>query len=287
VYNGDDLRLTADRIKQFNRMVLEGLPLDEGVVPGEIRTKGVVVGSVYHGSPAGDCDFLLDQLCGWLEQLVDDAAAAGPEWRRTIGVIRAVLAHVYLAWIHPFGDGNGRTARLIEFQLLMAAGFPTPACHLLSNYYMKTRSRYYQALRETSQADGYPVWRFASYAIQGFVEELRGTVDTIQRFQLGLAWVDLVNQAHLGQTEGTTSRRRQLLLSLPAEGPEYYTPISALTRINADIAVLYASKQAKTLTRDVNVLDEAGLIVRKDDAIRANYEQLFSFLPIRSDQLVA
>lgn len=100
-----------------------------------------------------------------------------------MGIIRAVLAHLYLAWIHPFGNGNGRTARLIEFQLLL--GFPTPACHLLSNYYMRTCSRYYQVLRETGKVEGYPVWKFASYAIQGFVEELHGALDTIQRYQLG------------------------------------------------------------------------------------------------------
>ncbi|NOY75701.1 MAG: hypothetical protein GXP32_07900 [Kiritimatiellaeota bacterium] len=33
------------------------------------------------------------------------------------------LAHVYIAWIHPFGDGNGKTARLMEFYLLLRSGF--------------------------------------------------------------------------------------------------------------------------------------------------------------------
>ena len=45
--------------------------------------------------------------------------------------LRAVLAHVYIAWIHPFGDSNGRTARLVEFGILTAAGVPaisTPTC---------------------------------------------------------------------------------------------------------------------------------------------------------------
>ena len=34
VYDGDELRLTTARIKQFNEMVLDGLPLEDGVVPG-------------------------------------------------------------------------------------------------------------------------------------------------------------------------------------------------------------------------------------------------------------
>ena len=200
-----------------------------------------------------------------------------------MGVIRAVLAHLYLEWIHPFGDGNGRTGRLIEFQLLLAAGLPTPACHLLANYYMKTRSRYYQVLRETSRAEGYPVWRFASYAIRGFVEELHSTLDVIQRHQLGLAWMALVGETHLGKTDITIGRRQQLLLALPPGGPEEYTPISGLNLINPEIAVLYAGKTPKTMTRDINALEQAGLILRSagGDGIRPHFEQLLTLLPLR------
>lgn len=285
VYAGTELRLTTGRIRQFNKMVLDGLPPGEDVMPGEIRTKSVVVGNVYQGAPAIDCEYLLDQLCGWLDQLLTDADAAGPEGSRVVGVIRAVLAHLYLAWIHPFGDGNGRTARLIEFQLLLAAGFPTPACHLLANYYMKTRGRYYQVLRETSQGAGYPVWRFASYAIQGFVEELRGTLDRIQQFQLSLAWETIIGEAYLGKTAETASRRRELLRTLPAGGPGDFTPISSLNRLSPDLAALYAVKTTKTMTRDINALQQAGLIVRNGNAIRPNFEQLFAFLPIRRQLL--
>ena len=285
VYEGRDLRLTPDRIKQFNAMVLEGQPIDPDIIPGTVRTCGVVVGSVYAGPPAGDCEYLLDQLCAWLDQILEDTRAQGPEWERSVGIIRAVLAHLYLAWIHPFGDGNGRTARLIEFQLLLAAGFPTPACHLLSNYYNKTRARYYQALKETSQADGYPVWRFASYAIQGFVEELREQLIVVQQHQLGQAWLTLVNERDLGQQKITSSRRRTLLLALPSAGPEDFIPLVSLNRLNPDIAALYATKTPKTMTRDLNVLLQEGLVVlnKEGNGIRPAWEQLFAFLPIRSN----
>ena len=46
------------------------------------------------------------------------------------GILKATLAHLYIAWIHPFGDGNGRTARLVEFMLLSRAGVPSPSAHL-------------------------------------------------------------------------------------------------------------------------------------------------------------
>jgi len=41
--------------------------------------------------------------------------------------------------IHPFGDSNGRTARLIEFYILLRAGLPDMVSHILSNHYNDTR----------------------------------------------------------------------------------------------------------------------------------------------------
>lgn len=279
---GRDMRLTRQRIEQFNRMVLTGLPAKEGVVPGTIRTKGVGVGNVYLGAPAGDCEFLLDELCGWLEQLTQDA---GPEWQRPVGLIRAILAHLYLAWIHPFGDGNGRTARLVEFQLLLEAGFPLPACQLLSNYYNRTRHRYYIALQETSKAPPYPAWRFVSYALQGLVEELQEQLTVILGVQLRMAWATFVHEAELGQSSPTAKRRRDLVLALPIRlGDEMFTPISALTRLTPDLAVHYASKTPKTLTRDINALVDAGLIVRQGSVIRPYVERVLAFLPLRKPE---
>ncbi|MBW2661693.1 MAG: Fic family protein, partial [Deltaproteobacteria bacterium] len=37
--------------------------------------------------------------------------------------------------MHPFGDGNGRTARLLEFEALLSSGVPAPSSQLLSNHY--------------------------------------------------------------------------------------------------------------------------------------------------------
>lgn len=273
---GSDMRLTSKRIMQFNRMVLDGLPAEDGVVPGEIRTKGVGVGSVYRGAPAGDCEYLLDQLCDWLEQLTADA---GPDGRKGVGVIRAILAHLYLAWIHPFGNGNGRTARLIEFQLLLEAGFPSPACHLLSNYYNRTRTRYYQVLRETSHAAPYPAWKFVSYALQGFVEELREQLTVIQGHVLGTVWANFVHSANLGSSAPTAKRRRDLIFALPNSGD--WTAISAIPRLTPDLAAHYATKTPKTLTRDINRLKEAGLLVQDGSTVRPHLEQLFAFLPLR------
>jgi len=66
VASGREFRLEPQRILAFNRRVLAGLDVEEGVVPGEYRTHSVVVGGVYRGAPAEDCAYLLERLRAWL-----------------------------------------------------------------------------------------------------------------------------------------------------------------------------------------------------------------------------
>lgn len=137
VISQNNLGITVAQIRQFNKDILSGLPLDDDVHPGELRTHSVVVAN-YRGAPAEDCEYLLERLCAWLERDLVDPTETG-EYRYCLAIVKAILAHLYLAWIHPFGDGNGRTARLVEFKLLVAAGVPVPAAHVLSDHYNRTR----------------------------------------------------------------------------------------------------------------------------------------------------
>jgi hypothetical protein len=59
--------ITPDLIQDFNRRILKDLALDEpDVIPGEYRTRSVVVGP-YLGAPAEDLEVLVSELCRWLE----------------------------------------------------------------------------------------------------------------------------------------------------------------------------------------------------------------------------
>lgn len=152
-------------ICQFNRTILKGLKLEDGSVAGEIRKHS----AGYRGAPAEDCEFLLVTLCEWLADLGQGHKDLGE-----IGtaIIQAVLAHLYLEWIHPFGDGNGRTGRLLEFYILLNSGVPVPSAHLLSDYYNQTRPEYYRQLKNASESGG-KIVPFLIYALTGFVKELK------------------------------------------------------------------------------------------------------------------
>jgi Fic family protein len=267
---------------EFNLDVLRDLELDPGVVPGRIRTDSVVVGNAYRGAPAEDCELLLEKLCAWLNG-PEFVAGENDPYGFTKILMKAVLAHLYVAWIHPFGDGNGRTARLIEFQVLVESGVPLPAAHLLSDHYNLTRERYYRVLARTSRPP-YPITDFAEYALTGLVDELRSQLDLIRMSQLDVTWENYVHDQFRYQE--TPARRRQKHLALDLR-PNDWTPRSELRRVSGRISEEYAGKGTKTITRDINALCEMGLIHVSRQGVKPNRGLVLAFLPVRADGPVA
>ncbi|MPZ83178.1 MAG: Fic family protein [Actinophytocola sp.] len=273
VLEGRPLRLDVARISHFNKQILDGLPLKEGVVPGKIREHSVAVAN-YRGAPAEDCEYLLDHLCSWLESM--QPPPDRPELSYTFAVIKAILAHLYLAWIHPFGDGNGRTARLIEFQLLIQAGVPMPAAHLLSDHYNQTRTQYYVELEKTSSKAPFPIEQFIRYAMRGFVDELREQINAIRQSQMDVTWEHYIHQRFRNQETMAKRRQRALVLDMGKE----FIPRSEIRTVSPRIAAAYAGKTDRAISRDLNALAKMQLVRRVRGGVIANRTIVRAFLPV-------
>ena len=270
--------LTTRRIKELNRVVLQGLALEPGVIPGEIPAGQYGVAD-YVAAPREDCEYLLSKLCDWLREIESAQALGG---RTATAIVCAVLAHLYLVWIHPFGDGNGRTARLMEHQILAAAGVPSPATHLLSNHYNETRAEYYRQLRLSSRVEN-GVMGFIIYSLQGFVDGLQGQMAHIQQQQLAVLWENYVNAQFRGSSRADV-RKRNLALELSRRDAP--TPRNELRLLSATVAAEYAKVTERTLSRDLVELESTGLIARTRHGIRARKEIILGFLPPASDEII-
>ena len=269
----DKAEISVEKIKNYNKSILDGLSLNESIVPGQVRTYSVGVGR-YRAAPAEDCEYLLQELCSWLNEFQI------PENNRiTFGILKAIIAHIYFVWIHPFGDGNGRTARLIEFQILLEAGIPTPAAHLLSNFYNQTRTEYYRQLDKTTKMEG-NISDFIIYASTGFVDQLKEQVDIIRLQQWDIVWRNYVHEMFKDQTTDAAVRQRHLALDLSFTTDESIY-ISKIPEISTRMAAAYAKKTRKTMVRDVNKLISMGLVERTKDGVRAKREVILAFLPAR------
>jgi len=121
-------RLSQWQIKNLHRLVLKGI-IDE--YAGIYRDQQVLISGATHTPPAA---YLLNEE---MEDLI--------KWYETKGsmlhpIERAALLHSIFVGIHPFIDGNGRTARLLLNLELMKAGYP-PVILKVEN-----RLAYYEAL---------------------------------------------------------------------------------------------------------------------------------------------
>ena len=116
-----DQPLTPQLVLELHRLVSEGT-MDEPAEAGRLRLPGkeVVVddayGTVFHVPPPAE------ELPGRLEELCRFANGETPKVF-IHPVVRAIALHFWLAYDHPFCDGNGRTARALFYWAMLHQGY--------------------------------------------------------------------------------------------------------------------------------------------------------------------
>lgn len=271
--------LSPELIEKFNYFVGKDLGDHFQGMPGKFRASGhnVIVGT-YRPPPGEDVSSLMLQFCEWMKQTFryEDGQQSFSEQ-----VLQAIVAHAYLAMIHPFGDGNGRTARLIEFYILLRAGLPDIASHILSNHYNDTRQEYYRRLdlcvRERDLSG------FIKYAVLGFRDGLKGVLDIVQMNLLEMSWHKFIydvldSKKATGKTRAIVKRRRTLALQFPVD--KWHTP-DDLVVSSGILAKEYARLSSTTLMRDLAELERLDLIVRDKDKYKGNIEIMRGYMPLR------
>ena len=128
-------------------------------------------------------------------------------------VVRAVVAHFYLASIHPFGDGNGRTSRAVESFLLYGARVNARGFFSLANYFYRNRQEYVDQLNLVQLRGSNDLTPFVVFSLRGLVEELEAVHEEVLAAVRVIAFRDyaretLANSGRLGSKAG----ERQLSL---------------------------------------------------------------------------
>src|ERR1700730_4019187 len=104
---------------------------DEQNVIRDAHSRGIV----YMPPEAKDVPWLMEQLITWINQK-DELPAP----------IKAGVPHYQYATIHPYFDGNGRTARLLTTLILHLGGYDLKGLYALEEYYALNLQDYYEAL---------------------------------------------------------------------------------------------------------------------------------------------
>jgi Fic family protein len=196
-------------IIQIQAWLTEGTLDDEADV-GTLRdTDDVLVtdgstNTVLHVPPnAAGLAEELDRLCTW-------ANADGPDFEHP--VLRACILHFWLAYLHPFVDGNGRTARALFYFYLLKQGYSVFEFVPISRVILRRRGQYDRAYlhAEADDADLTYFLVFHLHAIETALEELWGYI------------------------ERRAQRDRELSKVVSADGSLNYRQRAALSRAIAD-----------------------------------------------------
>lgn len=253
--------LTEEFIKQIHLSLTKGIKHKYNIL-GQYRNHIVYVGNEEHGGIyrlpkiLEDIQNLMKEFIGWINN--KEVITLNP-------VIRAALAHYHLGLIHPFADGNGRTARIIEALLLGLAGIKyIPP--MLSNFYYRNLDDYYWAFSKSIKNKDKDITPFLGFVFRGFIDSLneikRKITFYIRKFTLRDYY------AYLRAEKALTQRQHDFLVMLLDD----LRPLTLENLFNTSpFKVLYRGVSRRTATRNLEELCDRKLLVVENGKYELNF----------------
>lgn len=230
---------------EIHRRIVDGCD-DDYCPPGRLRGRdeNVTFGTPRHrGAEGGDnCQTALRQLC----------QAVRTVFRDHDPLIQALALHYHFAAMHPFLDGNGRTARALEALMLQRVGLRDTLFIAMSNYYYEEKPGYLSALAETRVLN-HDLTPFLKFALTGIEKQCTRLFAEI-RVQVAKAlyrntMTDLFGRLRSPRKRVMSDRHVKLLQLLLDQGSHKFSEVIKQT------AVLYHVKNPrKALIRDLTYL---------------------------------
>ena len=257
--------LTEEVIREVHRLTTASIdyPTNE---PGVYRSHALQAGSYVPPRDGTRVERLMAEFVEWVN------APPALNWP---AVVRAVAAHFYFVSIHPFGDGNGRTARAVESYLLYQSGVNVLGFYSLANFYYRNRAEYIELLnhcRFNEDRDLTPLIRFA---IAGLVEELETVREEVIAAITEVAFRDYYRALLQAGGGVSTAVRVRLLTFMEHLGGSVQEP--ELLSNRSPLSQIWALVSERTMMRDLERLEDMGLIVRASGTIRPHYEAMSQF----------
>lgn len=146
---------------------------------GPIGVTGADGSLEYRGPEAGDVVGLMEEVLSWLAE--DDLEADV--------FVRAAMAHLNVISVHPFRDGNGRIARIVQSLVLARGGLGSPEFFSIEEYLGGHTHEYYAALRETQGGSYQPdrdATRWIAFCLDAHIAQAQRRLAQIE--QAAVRW---------------------------------------------------------------------------------------------------
>ena len=241
-------------IRTINSMVLKGLP------DAAARNRGR-----YRMGPSLIVDASTRALRyrppppQWVPELMDNLTADINEWvSKEPGPIAAALAHFGIISIHPFEDGNGRTARVIADMILNLKGSSADGMISVSKALYDELPAYYDALSE-AQGEDFKADLDVTLFVRFHTEALAGAAITLE--EAAITFNRILDIFKRDARDRMNERQANGLMFMTIIGPVSTSHYAKLTK----------SSQATALS-DLKALVEIGLVARLGTGKMTRYD---------------
>lgn len=252
---GDFLAYTAEMVLKIHKLTTEKVIPDEET--GQLRRVQVVLRNAltgeigYRPPPAVEVKYLLDDFLFWLNN---------PDSREIHTVIRAGISHYVLTAIHPFVEGNGRTARAFATMVLFAEGYDTRKFFSMEEHFDLDAAGYFGKLVEVSnqatEIENRDLTPWIEYFVEALAIELSKIKDKVRNLS-----VDMKIRDRVGEQVYLSERQIKLM--------EYLQAQKEMTMIAARNLLPLVSED--TILRDLKVLMEKGIVKKEGITKAARY----------------
>jgi Fic family protein len=196
--------------------------------------------------PPTEVPYFIEELIAWLNS---------KEGKETHPLLRAGILHYELVRIHPFTDGNGRTARAMALLLLFQEGYQVKKFFALEEYYDSHPDEYYSALQTVTTSGELTSW--LEYFTLGIAIEFNRVKTLVQKLSL-----DLHLKSTIGGKQITLSERQIKLV----EYIERYGEIGM-----GNVRDLLPDVSEDTILRDLRDLVTKNLLIKKGSTKGTKY----------------
>lgn len=235
--------ISEHMIRGLHAMTVDSLTREGDRTPGAYRSGPVQIAQAQHLPPEAI------QVPSYMQELVAFVNRAdAPKY----DLMKVALAHHRFAWVHPFGNGNGRVVRLLTYALLVKYGFQVNTAGRLLNpaaVFCADRNRYYAMLAEADTGSDGALEAWCIYVLTGVRDELN-KVDRLADYRH--------LQAKVLQPALAYARQRQLVT--PQEEAVLAATIKAGVVKAGDVAAAMPGLNATQRTYQLKKLVESGML---------------------------
>lgn len=167
--NVNDYPINRAFLSEMHKMIVDGLlPPPEGEgdsTPGEYRKRNLKINKSSHEPP----EWL--KVDDYMNELID---FVNREDSPKYDLLKAAIAHHRFVWIHPYGNGNGRTVRLFTYAMLVKTGFNVNVGRIINPtaVFCSNRNDYYNFLSEADKGTDEGIMTWVEYVLKGLKEEI-------------------------------------------------------------------------------------------------------------------